>query len=133
MPRPLNFRAKLDNGQWFYWTLANDISVMRNNIDWDTVGQDLGIRDKNGISVYEDDIIKFNFHDLDAVDVPLEHGIGVVQYSSLNSGYRLLIDPSIEDNKFVGGGEMYEMPWEDSEIWTFSILGNIHSNLDLLK
>lgn len=61
MNRKIKFRAKiLQTGEWFYWSLKDMIGPhdIREDIDWNTVGQYTGLKDKNRKEIYEGDILE---------------------------------------------------------------------------
>ena len=57
--REIKFRAKvLDSKVWFKWSLLDPIDMKDLGIDKKTLGQFTGLLDKNGVLIYEGDIIR---------------------------------------------------------------------------
>ena len=137
--REILFRGKqTDNGTWAYgylfciwertylcWGTTNDVPNMKEVIP-ETVGQYTGLTDKNGVRIFEGDIVKctdtINDFEFNAV---VEFGNPNGEY---NWGYQL---------KFISGEESNFdiLCWVDMEETGayIEVIGNIHDNPELLE
>lgn len=129
MSREIKFRAKIkqgyeDAGEWFYFELSDLCetggipSFGLEFIDFNTLGQYIGIKDICDTEAFEDDIIKF-----DDTDIGGNKGDGRIFYCS-NSlilaapGYYL---------ELSNGTILARLPVN------FQIIGNANDNPELLK
>jgi len=100
-------------GEW-----ANALNKFINKKTDLEVMQFTGLKDKNNVAIYEDDILKVNFYDKECGDKM--DFVGIVCWDEFNLQFRV----GNED-------EVYEI-WNDTDLWTFEVLGNIYENNDLL-
>ena len=121
MNREILFRGKCKtDNEWLYgfpyvtrknavkinWYCSEFGSMRTDEVDPETVGQYTGLTDKNGVRIFEGDIIRF------------EDDIGYVIYTE---GYaRFLVD---SPNRYISMDYSSE----------FEVIGNIHDNPELLK
>lgn len=120
--RDIKFRGKdLYSGEWVHGLIqhpllgeeevlameyAIDDTYGLTEIDPDTVGQFTGLKDKNGVEIYESDIV--------------EH-----------KGQRYVIEYSVEYVRFIP--LMVDRWLAGFNLATFEVIGNIHDNPELLE
>ena len=120
------YRTKYKNGDWVYGLLEKPRypefpelpAEMRNTdgvsgieVDFDTIGQYTGLMDKNGVKIFDGDIIKST-----------ETGeIAVVEWQDGHSAFMLCV-PKQNDFEYMGevGSDIME------------VIGNIYDNPELL-
>lgn len=130
--REILFRGKrIDNGKWVEGYLRfiyvdnpkkasiYDSKTVRNyDVDYETVGQYTGLKDKNGVKIFEGDVVKHHIKNFEFTYV--------VEWES-----RL--------TKFVGkyaGDPYYGEKWAYAELHKsliYEVIGNIHDNPELLE
>jgi uncharacterized phage protein (TIGR01671 family) len=128
MNRQIIFRGKLKSGNgWAYGNLAvnksghaiitpDDTPIgTYGAVQAETVGQYTGLKDRNGVRVFEGDIVRVkNAHEDDPT-------VGKVIYDDLNACY--LIYDGLDSEEFSC----------DIQYVSYEVLGNIHDNSELLQ
>lgn len=142
--RKILFRGKAIYGSWVYGSLiqARDFCCILDSDDEDdmeypyldgylgvidgyatpvkfeTIGQFIGIHDKNGKRIFEGDIVKFHMF-RDEPDY-----VGIIKYDSSVCLYLL-----VGNNPSLG---MFEVQVSSRDKSSFEVIGNIHDNPELL-
>lgn len=138
MNRKIEFRGKrLDNGEWLYGDLMHDNQggcyiypldaenlYTENKVATDTVGQFTGLVDKNGVKIFEGDIVckrdlTFN----------LQYK-GVVVYNSAIGCFRIHIEGESKGTTMRMGFEASSV-YDDGKCtvpvkYDYEVIGNIH-------
>lgn len=131
MKREILFRGKrIDNGEWvegYYWkdhngkhsiTYLGDDNFFNAEVIFETVGQLTGLTDKNGVKIFEGDII-----DTWSQGSHLKNGI--IKYGIGRAGFFIGNKVNSVVWNLSGGGKNYIEE-------TVEVIGNIHDNPELI-
>ncbi len=139
MSREIKFRGKrVDNGEWVYgWyremvdshqniypvMYEDNISIAPLKVIPETVGEFTDLKDKNGVEVWEGDIIKRRIGETETVAVVVRS----IRYSAFMWFIKRYY-PVTKDSH----GDFLDSTTIASNIG-FTVIGNIHENKDLLN
>ena len=145
MKREILFRGKrVDNGEWVEGnliivrnceTLTEHPHIVKsynhdtfdwNEVDPDTIGQFTGLTDKNGVKIFEGDIVKWGH-----VDGGREKPIRIAEVKINPS---LQFDIVSHEMNFLGQNKVFDYGsfiYKDTKKW-LEVIGNIHDNPELL-
>lgn len=119
------FRCKNKIGNWCFFTVLHNGNVNEENFYLETLSQFTGLFDKQGLEIYEGDIVKF--------DSDLNTFIEI-EFSNKGKEAPLVI---ISEVVFKNGMYVFDymFGWEGREV-NFNeveVIGNIYENPELLK
>ena len=134
--RESKVRGKTANGEWVYGSLVYSDNIQPaiyfevgkgsvKTFDFvyvrpETVGQFTGLHDKNGVEIYEGDIVL------------RQCGVGYTSkmYASFADGTQRKQTKTIVWNKIYCGYDFLAPPHDDEWLQDFELIGNIHDNLE---
>ena len=122
MKREILFRGKTKSGDWFFGDLEHIegyIYVRAMRVIPETVGQYMGLKDKNGVKILEGDIVRDNFGN-----------IGVITYLEHFAEWRIRFYKGREDLLCELGVGISSWVYPKMML---EVIGNIHDNPELLQ
>ena len=140
MNREIEFRGKrLDNGEWLYGDLMHDNHggcyvypldslglFAENKVANDTVGQFSGLVDKNGVKIFEGDIVEcVSWNEYFSKDGQPMESFRRKMYVDFRRGGFKMVEPMPEPMK--------DNEWDIIYNGDIVIIGNIHDNPELLS
>ena len=114
-----------ENKCWTNYAITDDLQIFYDkytgdwlceNKDWFVLMQSTGLKDKNGVEIFEGDIVK---------PVSFASWIGVVKYSPENAAY--ILDDY--NNEFIRGENVYLSQFNEG----LEVKGNIYENPELME
>lgn len=137
MNRIIKFRGKnTDTKEWVYGYLAdetyinniNTIDLSSIEVDSDTVGQYIGLNDKNGQEIYEGDIVrkitKSGYPDNFIGEIVFRDGLFGIKN---DDQYGLSVRALVKSSEWVDGNASGTSTYE------YEIIGNVYDNPKLLN
>lgn len=138
--RDILFMGKrVDNGEWVYGNYAwidypcKQYFIFQNKpleheVIPETVGQYTGLADKNGMRIFEGDIVEFQFDkdDCSFSDKDTKKRIGRVYFEEFRASFAIAMG---QNGSSVINNDLFKYVQNGNRV---SIIGNIHDNPELL-
>ena len=134
--REILFRGKrTDNGKWvegemlhdmqdrphLYWKTPKELPIVFSNhaiVDPGTLGQFTGLTDRNGVKIFEGDIVKhyFNYH------IPSAYSVGQIFWNAKKCRW----------SRTATDCDYFPEVWSSTSK-DYEVIGNIHDNPELVQ
>jgi uncharacterized phage protein (TIGR01671 family) len=116
--REIKFRALCAvNCSWVYYGTAITGTVDYLQLRKETESQYTGLKDVNGVEIYERDIVSDH------------NGIGIIKYSEIEAAYKVSYNDGLND----GFSKWFIDYMNRHERNSIEVIGNIHENPELLS
>lgn len=137
------YRTNYKNGDWVYGLISkpycecfpsippemtNTNGISGIDVDYTTIGQYTGLTDKNGIRIFEGDVVEFQFDkdDCSFSDKDTKKRIGRVYFEEFRASFAIAMG---RNGSSVINNDLFKYVQNGNRV---SVIGNIHDNPELL-